>query len=191
MEEKKPEVRGVPPARPFPSQIMHLLESTLLDTADAGRIIGIAPSTIEGWMIFRSKDAMPPAQWLLLNIYTLAAKNTCWPKENEDYIRDRFPNALPDDIKPKRKHPIPEGPPLPSADAIIDLLYDAGTTLDDTAFIPKRTADAWLGPDKRRMPYAVYELTVMTLWARRICPPTGEMAEYILQKYNGMFNPDR
>jgi hypothetical protein len=170
---------------------MHLLELTRLDANDAGKIIGIAPNTIMGWMAFNAGDTMPPAHWLLLNTYTLAVKNICWPEAVEDYIRDRFPGAFPDDIEPKRKYAIPEGPPLPSSDAIIDLLYDANVTLDDTAFVPKRTADTWLGPDKRRMPYAVYELTVMTLWARRICPPTGEMAGYILKKYNGMFNPDR
>ena len=49
--------------------------------------------------------------------------------------------------------------------------------------------DSWLGPDKRPIPYAVYELTVMTLWAQQKYVPDKAMAEYIKNKYNNMFTP--
>lgn len=191
MADKKSEPRGIPPTRPFPSQIMHLLELTKLSLESAAFVIHISANSLENWMTFNSHDAMPPAQWLLLNTYTLAVKGVCWPDAVEDYVRVRFPDAISMDIKPLRKAVVPERPPAPSADDIIDMLHDAGGTLEEIAFVTRKMVNSWLGPDNRPMPYAIYELAVMTLWARGSYTPTSEMVEYIHKKYNGMFAPTR
>lgn len=191
MTEKSTEPRGVPPTRPFPSQIMHLLELTRLDIDAAAQVVHLSADNIGNWMTFNAANTMPPAQWLLLNTYTLAVKNVCWPAGNEDYIRARFPNAFPEEIKGRRKVVIPNSPSIPPVDDIIDLLHDANASLEELTFVPTNTVNTWLGPDKRFMPYAVYELAVMTLWARGSYTPTVEMAEYIDKKYYGVFNPGR
>ena len=189
MADKNPEPRGVPPTRPFPSQIMHLLELTRLDADTAAKAVHMTANNLRNWMTFNASEAMPPAQWLLLNTYTLAVKDTCWPDGVKEYIRARFPNAFPAEIKPLRKVVIPNSPPIASVDSIIDMLHDAGATLEEIAFVPKNTANSWLGPDKRFMPYGVYELAVMTLWARGTYTPPKDMSDYIHQKYNGVFKP--
>jgi hypothetical protein len=186
-----PEQRGVPPARPFPSQVMHLLELTRLELSDAATVIHQSTANIEKWMTFKVTEAMPPAQWLLLNLYTYCVKNVCWPEPLEAFIRDRFPGAFPETIKPARKIRIPQRPSTPNADAIIDMLYDAEATLEELAFVKKNQADTWLGPDKRPIPYCVYELAVMTLWARGQYTPDEAMATYIRDKYYGVFIPKR
>ena len=184
-----PEQRGVPPARPFPSQVMHLLELTNLDPNAVATIVHQSPANIEKWMTYNVREAMPVAPWLLLNLYTYCVKDVCWPEPLRAYIHDRFPGAFPDAIAPVRKPRAPDRPPAPTADAVIDMLYDAGTSLEELAFVKKGMVDSWLGPDKRPIPYAVYELTVMTLWAQQKYVPDKAMAEYIKNKYNNMFTP--
>lgn len=184
-----PEQRGVPPTRPFPSQVMHLLELSKLGLDEVATVIHQSPANIEKWMTFNVREAMPPAQWLLLNLYTYCVKNICWPEPLEAYILDRFAGALPDTVAPVRKIRLPQRPSAPTPDDMIDMLYDADSDLDDLAFVKKSQANTWLGPDKRPIPYAVYELVVMTLWARGRYTPGETMAEYIREKYNGAFNP--
>lgn len=191
MAGKNPEPRGVPPTRPFPSQIMHLLELTRIDIDAAAKAVHLSAGNLRNWMTFNAGDTMPPAQWLLLNVYTLAVKGICWPEVVGDYVRARFPNAFPAEISPLKKVIVPGNPPPPPVDAIIDMLRDADATLEEVAFVPKNTVKSWLDPDKRFMPYGVYELVVMTLWARGRHTPAKEMADYIHQKYNGAFNPGR
>jgi hypothetical protein len=164
---------------------MHLLELTRLDLGTAANVLHATTDSVERWMTFNTSDPMPPPQWLLLNAYTLAVKGVCWPEQVEEYVRDRFPGAFADTIKPLKKVVVPDSPPIAPVDDIIDMLHDAGTTLEEIAFVQKNRVNSWLGPDKRFMPYAVYELTVMTLWARGKYIPKKDMAEYIHQKYKG------
>lgn len=191
MADSSREPRGLPPTRPFPSQLMHLLELTRLDQDAAAKILRVSTDSIDRWMTFNVQDAMPPSQWLLLNLYTLAVKDICWPTQIEDYIRARFPDTIADTIKPVKKVVVPDSPPMASVDEIIDMLHDADTTLEEVAFAQKNMVNSWLGPDKRHMPYAVYELAVMTLWARGKYTPGKDMVDYIHQKYNGAFKPGR
>ena len=183
--------RGFPPSRPFPSQLMHLLELTRLDQNAAAKILHVATGSIDRWMIFNTKDTMPPTQWLLLNLYTLAVKGVCWPEGLEKYIRDRFHGAFDETIKPWRNAVVPESPPLAGADEILAILDAADATLEEVVFAQKSMISSWLGADKRPIPYAVYELTVMTLWARGQYAPSPEIADYIHKKYNGAFKPGR
>lgn len=183
--------RGFPPSRPFPSQLMHLLELTRLNPDAAARALHVSTDTVERWMTFKTSDPMPPNQWLLLNVYTLAVKDVCWPEPVKEYIRDRFPAAFAETIKPWNNVVVPESPPIATVDEIIDMLHDADTTLEEVAFAQKNRVNSWLGPDKRHMPYAVYELTVMTLWARGKYTPSKDMADYIHRKYHGAFKPGR
>lgn len=183
--------RGLPPSRPFPSQLMHLLELARLDQDTVARALHVATDTVERWMAFNTSEAMPPSQWLLLNVYTLAVKGVCWPAQVEEYVRDRFPNAIAETIRPWRKVVVPESPPIASADEIIDMLHDADATLEEVTFAQKNMVNSWLGPDKRYMPYAVYELAVITLWARGKFIPSKDMSDYIRQKYHGAFKPGR
>ena len=191
MTDRKSELRGIPPSRPFPSQIMHLLELTRLDQDAAAKILHATTDSIERWMTFNTTDSMPPSQWLLLNAYTLAVKGICWSTQLEKFVRDRFHGAFADTIKPVRKNVFPDSPPMASIDEIIDMLHDAGTTLEEVTYVQKNKVNSWLGPDKRFMPYAVYELAVMTLWARGKYTPAEDMAQYIHKKYNGAFKPGR
>ena len=189
MADTSPGQRGLPPSRPFPSQLMHLLELTRLDQSAAAGILHSTTDSIERWMTFNTTDSMPPSQWLLLNLYTLAVKDVCWPTQIKEYVRDRFHGALAETVKPVRKPVLPDSPPMVPVDEIIDMLHDAGTTLEEATFTQKNKVNSWLGPDKKFMPYAVYELTVMTLWARGKYTPAEDMAQYIHKKYNGAFKP--
>lgn len=184
-----PEQRGVPPTRPFPSQVMHLLELTKLEVNDAATVVHQSPATIEKWMTFKVTDTMPPAQWLVLNLYAYCNKNICFPEPLRAFLRDRFCGALPEAVRPVRKVRIPERPTMATVDEIIDILYDAHATFEELTFVKKGMVDTWLGPDKRPIPYAAYELALMTLWARGQYTPNKAMAEYVREKYNGMFNP--
>ncbi len=167
---------------------MHLLELTRLGIDEAADITHQPPKSFEKWMIFRAGEAMPPAQWLLLNLYTYCVKNICWPEPLRIYIRDRFPGALPDVVEPIRRIHVPKRPPLPDSAAITGILHDAQASLEELAFVNKGKADSWLDPGKRLI-YGVYELIVMTLWSRGQYTPDKAMVDFIRDKYCGMFNP--
>lgn len=183
------EQRGLPPTRPYPSQVMHLLELTKLDLDTAATVIHQPPANLEKWMTFNVREAMPTAQWLLLNIYTYCIKNICWPEGFKQYIKDRFPNSFPDNIAPVKRCKLPTRPPVPTADEVNGLLQHSGTTLEELVFVRKNMVNLWLGAEKRPIPFAVYELVTMTLWARQLHIPDQTMLRYIQEKYNGVFSP--
>lgn len=189
MAKFNPELRGLPPTRPLPSQVMHLLELSQLNIETAAMALHQPDTNLDKWMTFNTKDVMPPGLWLLLNLYTLAVKDVCCPAPMREFIRDRFAGAFPENITPKKRTYIPDKPPLPTSESIIDMLYDADATLEDLTYTQKSVVNSWLGPDMRPMPYANYELAVMTLWAQGKYTPTKDMADYIQEKYNGMFRP--
>lgn len=189
MAKFNPELRGLPPTRPFPSQLMHLMELSQLSLEVAAIAVHQPTGNLEKWMTFNTQDAMPTSQWLLLNVYTLTVKNVCCPEGMRKFIHERFPGAIPDAVTPVKRPHIPAKPPMPASEAIIDMLYDAGAMLEDLTYSQKNLVNSWLGPDLRPMPYAIYELAVMTLWAQGKYMPNKDMTDYILEKYNGMFRP--
>lgn len=188
----KMENRGVPPARPLPSQLMHLLELCYMDTADAARLLHVHENTVAKWMTFKTADAMPAGLWLLLNMNTLAVKHYIFPEPMRDIIQDRFCDAFSQSNKPQRKIVFVEGPDIAATQGIQSILNDAQCDLNecsDLLYESKKTTGEWIA-GRSIIPYPYYELLILTLWAQNRYSPFGAMRVYLEEKYNGNFNPN-
>ena len=187
----KPENRGVPPARPLPSQLMHLLELCYMDIADAASFLHVHENTLTKWMTFKTVDAMPAGLWLLLNMNTLALKHRVFPEPMLAYIQERFCGAFTQDNKPQRKIVFVTGPDIASTNGIQSTLDDAQCDLNecsDLLYESKKTTEEWIS-GRTVIPYPYYELLIMTLWAQGRYSPFAAMRSYLDEKYNQNFKP--
>lgn len=187
----KPENRGIPPARPLPSQLMHLLELCYMNTADAADMLHVDEGSVDQWMTFQTDQSMPTGLWLLLNMNTLALKHRVFPEPTREIIEKRFGGAFVTTNKPQRQIVFVEGPDIASTKGIQSILNEAKCDLKECGellYESKQTTEEWIS-GRTVIPYPYYELMIMTLWAQGRYSPTGAIRAYLAEKYNQNFLP--
>jgi len=91
--------RGIPPARPTPEQLRHLMESLKLEDVDVGKIVHIRPQTVREWL--SGEKIIPANAWELLALYAwivLKADLSGIASKLPEYLENRYGRLVNKDI---------------------------------------------------------------------------------------------